>query len=643
VCHLTFLINLFYQLFDILDYWLSQWFAKAPGKYDEISNALFVGLYGGAAVLFTLGILFRGVVFSYNAIKKSVTLHNTMFKSVIFARMSFYNATPIGRILNGFARHQYAVDAQLSDYLMQFLQYLPLCLGAIILCIAVMYQTVGVFGGAFIVGAIIILFMGNVENKLRDQDALTRSAIFSHLTATLEGLFSIRAYQCEEHFIDLFKQKIDDNHRYQFGIQGVKCWSAFYLDVLVSCVIYTAMVVVVELRLEYPAATCGLVISNVLQLLVFLQWTVRMFGEVRDKLASVKQVSYYGNSVEQEPPHIIESNRPRENWPERGNIRFSNIVLKYHEFGVAVLKSVSINIKPREKVGIVGRTGSGKSTLLISLLRIVESSEGQITIDGVDISKIGLRDLRNKITIIPQEPVLFVGTVRKNIDLFDKCTDEQIWTALDAVQLGDVIRKMNMKLESDVIENGKNFSVGERQLFCLARAICSKSKIFVLDEATAAVDPQTDKLIQTVIKTQFADFTILTIAHRLNTIMESDKILVMDAGKVVEFAPPLALLTLPDGHFTGLLKETGPASYNELKRMAELKANREGNPRAAFDLDIDSDNIVVNRGEPNQATDHHKISMTHIARPSIPEVVVDDEEPSYHLTIVDEINQVTQI
>jgi ABC-type multidrug transport system fused ATPase/permease subunit len=246
-----------------------------------------------------------------------------MFKSVIFAKMAFFNATPIGRILNGFARHQYAVDAQLADFLMQLLQYTPLCLGAIILCIAVMYQTVGVFGGAVIVVALIILYMGNVETKLRDQDAVTRSTIFSHLTATLEGLFSIRAYQCEDQFINLFKQKIDDNQRYQFGIQGVKCWSAFYLDILVSIVIYCCIVVVVELRFEYPAATCGLVISNVLQLLVFLQWTVRMIGEMRDKLASVKQVSYYGNSIEQEPPHIIESNRPRENWPEKGMLYFA--------------------------------------------------------------------------------------------------------------------------------------------------------------------------------------------------------------------------------------------------------------------------------------------------------------------------------
>jgi ABC-type multidrug transport system fused ATPase/permease subunit len=412
---------------------------------------VFVGAYGGAVVLFTIGILTRGIVFSISVIKKSVSLHNKMFKSVIFAKMSFFNATPIGRILNGFARHQYAIDAQLADSLMQLLQYLPLTLGAIILVIVVMYQTIGVFGSALIIGAAVVIYKGRVESRLRDQDAVSRSHIFSHLTASLEGLFSIRAYEAQQRFVDLFKLKIDENHKFQFAIQEIKCWRAFYLDILVSLIIYCTVVVVVELRNEYPAATSGLVLSNVLQLLVFLQWTVRMFGEVIDKLGSVKQVSYYGNCVEQEPPHIIENNRPPPNWPARGNIKFSNIVLKYHEFGVAVLKSVSINIKAKEKVGIVGRTGSGKSTLLISLLRIVESCEGQITIDGIDISKIGLEDLRNKITIIPQEPILFVGTIRKNIDLFDKCSDEQIWSALDSVQLGDVIRKLDQKLEAPVV------------------------------------------------------------------------------------------------------------------------------------------------------------------------------------------------
>jgi ABC-type multidrug transport system fused ATPase/permease subunit len=213
----------------------------------------------------------------------------------------------------------------------------------------------------------------------------------------------------------------------------VKCWLAFYLDILTSVIIYCTLVVVVEFRFQFAASTSGLVLSNVLQLLVFLQWTVRMFGDVREKLTSVKQVSYYGNEIKQEPPTIIESNRPPKDWPQNGNIKFDQVVLKYQELGVAILKGVSLNIRAKEKIGIVGRTGSGKSTLLISLLRIVDACEGNIIIDGIDISTIGLMDLRSKIAIIPQEPILFVGTIRENVDLFERSV--WIYYCLDTLLL----------------------------------------------------------------------------------------------------------------------------------------------------------------------------------------------------------------
>jgi ABC-type multidrug transport system fused ATPase/permease subunit len=218
--------------------------------------------------------------------------------------------------------------------------------------------------------------------------------------------------------------------------------------------IYFTVIVVIETMKEYPASTSGLVLSNVLQLLVFLQWTVRMFGDVREHLTSVRQVTYYGKAVKPEAPPIIEDRRPPEDWPRRGSIRFSDVVLKYQEGGESVLKGVTVNIKSKEKIGIVGRTGSGKSTLLISLLRIVEASEGKILIDDYDVSACGLKDLRSRIAIIPQEPILFVGTIRENVDLFGKNTDEEIWQALDSVQLGKFIRKLDSKLDSLVI--GKN-------------------------------------------------------------------------------------------------------------------------------------------------------------------------------------------
>ena len=200
------------------------WFAKSTGKRTEISDAWFVGAYGITTVLFTIGILTRGVLFAYNAIKKSHDLHNNMFKSVIYAKMAFFDQTPLGRVLNAFARHQYAVDARLAESMIQALQYTPLCLGAIILVISVMYQTVGVFGGALIVGVGILWFVGNSEEKLRNRDALTKSSVFSHLTASLEGLFSIRAFQCEDRFIEMYKEKIDQNHKFMLGMMEIKCW-----------------------------------------------------------------------------------------------------------------------------------------------------------------------------------------------------------------------------------------------------------------------------------------------------------------------------------------------------------------------------------------------------------------------------------
>lgn len=378
-------------------------------------------------------------------------MHNKMFMSVIYAKMAFFDTTPIGRILNAFARHTYAVDAQLADSLMQFLQYLPLCSGAIILIMTVMYQTIGVFAGAALIIVVILLFVGNSEEKLRNRDAITKSAAFSHLTASLEGLLSIRAFECEQRFIDLYKEKIDQNHMFLYGMQELKCWVAFYLDILTSFVIYCTVIVVIQYISTYPASTSGLVISNVLQLLVFLQWTVRMFSEVREKLASVKQLSYYGNSVQQESPSIIETNRPPKDWPKTGDITFDDIHLRYQEAGVDVLKGVSLKINAKEKIGIVGRTGSGKSTLLISLLRIVESRKGKIIIDGLDVSQMGLQDLRTKIAIIPQEPILFVGTIRENVDLFGKNTDEEVWKALDSVHLGDFIRRYSQQLNALVI------------------------------------------------------------------------------------------------------------------------------------------------------------------------------------------------
>jgi ABC-type multidrug transport system fused ATPase/permease subunit len=503
--------------------------------------------------------------------------------------MSFFDATPLGRILSVFSKHLLHVDDTMPDAFMQFLQYLPIGLGALLLCaILIPFNYIPCLI-IILIGVLFVMFSNPAIDKTKGLEAMTKAPVFAHTSTTLEGLFSIRAYHAQDRFDQMNIDKIDRNHEASFALSSVKSFQAFYLDVLSSLVVYfSALLVVMNRDTKDMSSIAGLALSNALQMLVFVQWTVRMWGEVNSQMSSVGQIVHYSD-IPSEAPAEIEETKPPKSWPAQGRIDFENIRLRYSKFGVDVLKDINLTIHPREKIGIVGRTGSGKSTLLVSLLRIVEAAEGKITIDGVDVSKIGLADLRSKIAIIPQEPVLFVGTVRSNLDPFNRSEDEQIWKALDAVNLGEVIRAMPGKLDSAVIENGNNFSLGQRQCFCIARAILAKTKVLVLDEATAAIDMATDLLIQNAIKTAFADLTVLTIAHRLNTIIESDRVLVMDAGKVLEFDEPIKLLSDPNSSFRNLVDQTGEATAQKLTEMAILASEeRKKLPTAETLADLSS-------------------------------------------------------
>ncbi|KAJ1814406.1 Canalicular multispecific organic anion transporter 2, partial [Coemansia sp. RSA 2599] len=251
-------------------------------------------------------------------------------------------------------------------------------------------------------------------------------------------------------------------------------------------------------------------------------------------------IEYY--NLQSEAPSVIEDNRAGASWPEQGTVEFNNYSTRYREGLDLVLKGLSFQVKPKQKIGIIGRTGAGKSSLTLALFRIIEAAGGQILIDGEDISKFGLFDVRSKLSIIPQDPMLFAGTIRENIDPFGKYTDLEIWQALEHAQLADFVRTKEQGLEFVVDRGGSNFSVGQRQLICLTRALLKQAKILVLDEATAAVDNSTDEIIQMAIRREFKECTVLTIAHRLNTIADSDRILVIDSGKVAEFDSPTSLL-----------------------------------------------------------------------------------------------------
>lgn len=317
----------------------------------------------------------------------------------------------------------------------------------------------------------------------------------------------------------------------------------------------------------------GLIITQYIGLIGSLQWGMRQWSELENHMISVERVLEY-TKVESEPIRDKIENLPKD-WPEYGRIEFKDLSLTYNVGEPNVLKNLNFIVNSCEKIGIVGRTGAGKSSIITTLFQLYPT-EGSIIIDNIDITKLPLELLRTKLSIIPQEPVLFSGTMRRNLDPFDEYTDDVLWKALEQVELKEVIAELPAGLNSNVSEGGSNFSVGQRQLVCLARAVIRSNKILVLDEATANVDPHTDALIQKTIRKEFSNCTVLTIAHRLHTVMDSDKILVMSAGCVVEYDHPHILLLNNRGYLYKMVEQLGHTGATNLKNIAEkVSRNRE--------------------------------------------------------------------
>lgn len=333
-------------------------------------------------------------------------------------------------------------------------------------------------------------------------------------------------------------------------------WLAVRLEMVGNLIILFAALFAILSRDTMDAGMVGLSVSYALQITQTLNWLVRMTSEVETNIVAVERIKEYGET-KQEAAWDIPSQTLPKNWPEAGTVEFKDFQVRYREGLELVLKGISFTVTGGQKVGIVGRTGAGKSSLTLALFRIIESSGGSILIDGHDISKLGLHALRSRLTIIPQDPVLFSGTLRLNLDPFEHNSDEEVWTALEHAHLKSFVKGLNAGLNHEITEGGENLSVGQRQLVCLARALLRKTKVLILDEATAAVDLETDDLIQNTIRTEFSDCTVLTIAHRLNTIMDSDKVIVLDKGQIAEFAAPSELLQNKKSAFYSMAKDAG--------------------------------------------------------------------------------------
>eukprot|EP00455_Lapot_gusevi_P053824 TRINITY_DN848_c0_g1_i5.p1 TRINITY_DN848_c0_g1~~TRINITY_DN848_c0_g1_i5.p1 ORF type:complete len:1312 (-),score=307.44 TRINITY_DN848_c0_g1_i5:62-3997(-) len=518
----------------LCDWWLAYLSRLSSTDQSQAASYYIYAIIVGLLILLSLG---RTLFFFSVAVKAAAFLHDRMFRGVLYSPMRFFEANPTGRILNRFSKDQSITDELFPMTIYDVMQCTFMVCGTLVV-IGVsnpyaLLSTIPVIPAFLFIRRKFLL----ASREVKRIDAMTRSPIYALFSSTLNGLMTVRAFGVQEVFAHKFLTVMDANTRAFHAFQYINRWFGFRLDMISCCVTLATCYAAVAVRNSISPSVAGLSLTYALQITSIFQWGVRQSAEAENQLTSVERLQEYGD-LPPEGDRVIEGKRPPPEWPQKGEIVFDNVQMRYREGLDLVLKGVDAHIKPSEKIGVCGRTGAGKSSLFGVLFRLTQPCGGRIVIDGINTLEIGLSDLRSKLSIIPQEPVIFSGTLRYNLDPFDYYTDQQIWASLEEVNLADSVRALKDGLNTVMAEYGGNFSVGECQLICVARAILKPSKILLVDEATANVDRETDRLIQSVIRDKFKDRTVITIAHRLNTILDSTRIIVMKKGKVDEFDIP---------------------------------------------------------------------------------------------------------
>eukprot|EP00884_Botryococcus_braunii_P012469 jgi/Botrbrau1/21222/Bobra.39_2s0023.1 len=547
------------------NWWLSVW-SSATSSATSSSGASEAGFSNSPylAVYVLFGVLSLGlqggrlttmVVGSLTAAKR---LHAQLLQHTLRLPMSFFDSQPLGRLLNRFARDTEAVDIKVPEALGSFITSLVNVLFSLLVVVAVSPLAVVAVVPLGVMYEYVRRRYVATSRELKRLDSIALSPIFSTFNETLQGLVTIRAYKRQAAFHAGNQDLIDRSTRCQWPIPQVNRYLAMRLELLGSTIILVAATTAAVI-IPRSAALAGLAITASLNLTGVLNWLVRQSTELEVQMNGVERVRAYLR-LPTEAPAIVEARRPPAAWPSKGNIAVQDLVVRYRPELPPVLRGLSFEVGAGEKVGIAGRTGCGKSTLMMALYRMLEAESGRIVIDSLDIAALGLFDLRSRLALVPQDPVLFRGSVRDNLDPFGTSGgDAAIWEALERAGLKPTIRELQGGLEAEVEEGGGNLSTGQRQLLCMARALLRKTRILVLDEATSSVDSETDALIQATVREAFVECTVLTVAHRLHTIADCNRILVLDAGRVHEFDTPGNLLQDTSSAFFKLVQETEKA------------------------------------------------------------------------------------
>ncbi|XP_055346994.1 multidrug resistance-associated protein 1-like [Paramacrobiotus metropolitanus] len=558
-----------YTLFNAFNvsgsFWLTEWTKDAnytDRRGDPGWRDYRLGVYFTFGFLQSIFILCSYLILAYGQIMASRNLHRGMLMRIMRAPMSFFDTTPLGRIVNRFSKDVEIVDSMIPLN-MEGVIY---CFLSVVFTLVVISISTPIFSPVIIPLAIFYFLVQRFyiasNRQLKRLEAISRSPIYSHFQESVQGSSVILAARQGERFIVENERRVDANNMSFFLNILSQRWVAIRMDCVGNLITFFAAVFAVlskSLDMGADPENIGLSISYSLSVTQVMNWMVRNISDLESNVVSVERIKEY-SEIPNEASWVIDGKRPPKDWPPAGRVRFENYQTRYRPELDLVLRGVDCDIQPGEKIGIVGRTGAGKSSLTLALFRIIEAAGGQIEIDAQNIGDMGLHDVRSRITILPQEPVLFSGSLRLNLDPFDKHNDEEIWSALEHSHLKTFVSALPDGLTHLVAEGGENLSVGQRQLICLARALLRKTKILVLDEATAAIDLETDALIQETIRDKFSDCTILTIAHRINTIMDSTRVMVLDQGRVKEFASPDDLLADPKSIFYSLAKSAGLAA-----------------------------------------------------------------------------------